>query len=754
MIEKLVSYSYLVVAAVALTSACTADPPIEEGGLSVDRGSGGALLDPCDKDRPCGPKLQCEFHFCVGSAGAGCAADAHCSQIYGLVCRPGEVMGAEQRCAVPALPGEPCREASDCRMGACGPGTGACANVLNTPCHLNADCLAGLRCRFESRSGKRLCLALGSGNEFCDDDSDCAEGRPCQTGLCQVRSGEKCLSDNACPDSHLCLPLGPDGSARSCRPPEPVAGAFCMDRSGCKAPLLCINKRCVKPEDAPCTDSMECAMGLVCRGGECLMPGRKGDSCADASNQPRDSLCATGMLCNAKKLTCVDPASVVEGEACTRDAECAMHAAGVAMKCHAKLQICALPGSVIADVAVSDVQKVSSPADSWTPWQCFEFPAVVTPPGYKIWRYVDTVSHRANGDDAPGFRIAYPNDSKVCVSIFGAKDPLWPWGSKTPTELHFRLNAVAYNPSLMIVNTHPATHSTSCPDTFAGVDNADKQPCITAGEYWYPMALPKDFDGLGLVEVTTYRDPREYASFVSAVASLKELKPRLGDFPGIDVERSLVFATASTQGCGEYIGLRYHGVFWRSGLDVKGYIKHTIVSQTTPIGGVLYDLDYPDPRIAKYLTYLNIRSFNLQADLIRDDTFWDYCGAHKSQAKDEPKTCQPQKPPGNLLPDPIKDALGKAAGEGTEKLCDKFVPVSDLCDAIGKGGEWVAKKLIDLLFGRKTCGSGVDQDAEYRMSKEQTVTGTAFQFEAATGDAKRNDFATISAQVVQLGFKE
>lgn len=236
----------------------------------------------CETDADCADSLACNAGRCnaLGGVGAVCATRAQCGR--GLVC----VSGA---CAAP-LTRATC---SDTDASACG-GLETCG----------APRVDG-RCR--------ATVALGA---VCEDSSACTLGR-CDTGMCAPRSsaGTPCGDPRDCGAGLVC---SFDGDCR----PAGTSGAACVagfGTDGCAAGLACVSSTCrpLPASGRPCSDTGECADGLVCRvepaGVVCGPPRAVGDACAGGNAE-----CGPMGRCDSG--TCA--ARLGDGDTCTFDEDC------------------------------------------------------------------------------------------------------------------------------------------------------------------------------------------------------------------------------------------------------------------------------------------------------------------------------------------------------------------------------------------------------------------------------------------------
>jgi hypothetical protein len=176
---------------------------------------------------------------------------------------------------------------------------------------LAATCLAdvaGMACHTETlpRSCAFLRVGTGAASALCTEDSDCASGR--------------CVGNQASCGSRTCAALAALTEA-------------CSDSWDCAAGLVCAGGTCITPEQqtSACTSDTECAAGLWCNDidgtGACeAIPDQEGDACA-----LHDGLdhCIAGLYCISGM--CVRGAAV--GMTCDATHPCAPNARCVGALC-------------------------------------------------------------------------------------------------------------------------------------------------------------------------------------------------------------------------------------------------------------------------------------------------------------------------------------------------------------------------------------------------------------------------------------
>ncbi len=232
--------------------------------------------------------------------------------------------------------GQPCFDGYDecldgvCRGSAC-PRTCQPRALLDEACNGDAECRAGLYCRFSPLNpGVGQCAMQSSANGACLKDVDCATGLICSQSTCKVlpTAGALCL-DGRCTESNYC-------EGDTCRPRKEL-GAAC-DNHECLTSLVCDSrsKSCVTKvvglHDS-CSDMQRCPNGTVCVGissngvGTCALPADQGESCTNTTDCRPYLSCVTadgGATCERR---------ADAGTACVESFECQSSAHCEASSC-------------------------------------------------------------------------------------------------------------------------------------------------------------------------------------------------------------------------------------------------------------------------------------------------------------------------------------------------------------------------------------------------------------------------------------
>jgi hypothetical protein len=222
---------------------------------------------------PCGVGVQCKSSaFCNGTsgrcedrkrAGAACTDYTECTH---ADCRNGV-------CFEPRT-GAPCVEARDCPNNTCD----AVLHVCTSPRVVSeGEACTGsmLRCgkgqTCSARTGR--CEATQTGSA-CATSNDCPVHEGCLAGQCQPTNAARCGTRLDCLADSYC-------HVGECRPRVPL-GASCLMSVACATEgAQCLFSVCTLPRelDAPCTQTVECKVGLACAGGRCVRAGLLGQPC-------------------------------------------------------------------------------------------------------------------------------------------------------------------------------------------------------------------------------------------------------------------------------------------------------------------------------------------------------------------------------------------------------------------------------------------------------------------------------------------
>lgn len=210
--------------------------------------------------------------LCVEGACVACEEDAQCASdtTYAEAantCREGIC----QPCLA-GTPGCGCDEDGMCASGECIEDVCVmCARGdLDCVCRNNGTCKAGNQCDEQSN----LCVACEPGvqNCPCETDGSCQDGLVCQADVCvpdpctagatgcPCDSGSCSSGADYCDEMGVCQECSSDVPGCACAP-----GDTCEGDNYCDAQTLC--QACPeqdKPESCGCTESTECADGLVC----------------------------------------------------------------------------------------------------------------------------------------------------------------------------------------------------------------------------------------------------------------------------------------------------------------------------------------------------------------------------------------------------------------------------------------------------------------------------------------------------------
>ena len=252
------------------------------------------------------------FAFCRHIVASTVPVGDACSEFF--ACGSGNGVCLEGQCVALPNENETCSEI-------CGDDT-LCINeicvswaLLDENCGENQPCHPSLHCDQNSET----CIMLGNEGDPCVNDSECAAGHGCETGVCINYTGTAC-EDNSCAGNNQCY-----GSSERMCVSHNVVGASCERKDDCAGDLVCVDLICTQAPalGEPCNDGVYCAEGLACAfdfasGAEgCALLPELGASCALGVRGP--SICADGLGCVEN--TCVEMPQL--GDPCTVDNRCA-----------------------------------------------------------------------------------------------------------------------------------------------------------------------------------------------------------------------------------------------------------------------------------------------------------------------------------------------------------------------------------------------------------------------------------------------
>ena len=171
-------------------------------------------------------------------------------------------------------------------------------------------------CTYNSSCESDICLPTGKCapmvdlGEACGAEAACKKPYTCQGGTCaeDPTYGLKlCTNDNACHDSHKCLPSG------YCAV-DAKLGDKCDEYRICTGNMECRDGRCSRQS---CSSQEDCAVNQICEMSQCIEVTilEAGSACSPDS---RTAICAEGLTCMSN--VCSD-GIVVTG--CESDADCA-----------------------------------------------------------------------------------------------------------------------------------------------------------------------------------------------------------------------------------------------------------------------------------------------------------------------------------------------------------------------------------------------------------------------------------------------
>lgn len=231
-------------------------------------------------------------------------------------CQTYALAGADEHCASPHIDcadGLSCVYAPGTPMGTCQPTLAQGERCTSNDVCPDADCLD------MDASGTGHCGPRRTG-EACSDDFDCADDSFCGESLCALaREGSRCAyTGSACSDGSVC-----DGAAMICLP-RAGHGDACQSSVQCAEGADCVDGACrlVLGLGALCdpvpTAVDRCASGASCLDGVCTRL-RLGDACS--------AECASGACENGQ---CV---SLAPGTACTSDGYWDGDSCGIGVEC-------------------------------------------------------------------------------------------------------------------------------------------------------------------------------------------------------------------------------------------------------------------------------------------------------------------------------------------------------------------------------------------------------------------------------------
>lgn len=230
----------------------------------------GAMMQPCDVDRPCAESLTCigsqcvplplpgnpclnglcdSFSYCVANADGGtcfnkkpadvmctdnsqCGAELLCDDL-SQTCQPERVELLGASCTLE----QTCEEGPAC-VGASASMAGICEAPLGSgeSCLSSAECEPQLACASRDGGPQKQCGLRVRQNGNCTTDRDCQALSKCHQGLCAALP----LPGNSCAEVRSCL-WGPCVAL-------PDAGAACTERAGpgtsCSRDADCSSERC------------------------------------------------------------------------------------------------------------------------------------------------------------------------------------------------------------------------------------------------------------------------------------------------------------------------------------------------------------------------------------------------------------------------------------------------------------------------------------------------------------------------------
>lgn len=247
--------------------------------------------DDCLVIQGAGQGYACSDSICVPRVNCvedvECFPDDFCSS--GGICRP---QGG-------------CDSTADCKDEEFCSGSNLC--TPNEQCRVDEDCkIAGEFCSRIPENAQ--CIAVGT----CLGNEDCAPGRACASGVCEVVAAS-CTSNavevldvdgNAglvCPNGDTCCGAGEFCSFSGTPSGLCLALGLCRDDSDCTGGFVCDGQfRCVAADDNACVSDGDCTDGEFCSlSGGCLAVG----SCAV------DADCRSSERCGGEYVCLPDPTS-------------------------------------------------------------------------------------------------------------------------------------------------------------------------------------------------------------------------------------------------------------------------------------------------------------------------------------------------------------------------------------------------------------------------------------------------------------
>jgi hypothetical protein len=261
---------------------CTSDIQCQS---TTGRCEGCACVPKLDTGGPCDETTDCTSGKCGASFAASpldCAQTDVCIECDSNTQCNGTTGRCDDCACVPKdLPLQPCKEATDCVSGRCGPGVAADANDCDKV-GVCAECDADNQCNGSTgRCDGCLCIPKVLNTAPCNEATDCVSGK-CGPGVaadplnCDVQgSCAECDADNQCATGRC------DGCACI---PKLLANQPCDEASDC------VNGRCGPSLNA---DPNDCATSGVCA--ECDADNQCGtgrcDGCACLQKLPKDAAC-------------------------------------------------------------------------------------------------------------------------------------------------------------------------------------------------------------------------------------------------------------------------------------------------------------------------------------------------------------------------------------------------------------------------------------------------------------------------------
>jgi MYXO-CTERM domain-containing protein len=207
------------------------------------------LAQTCAGDGSCGPLQEqlCAPQVCSGiRCGGGCTTDANCGT--GKYCSAGV-------CVAKLPPGTPCGASTQCGSGFCIDGVccdkacgeqceacndpsnvGRCVPVTGSPHGGRTPCIGTAACAGQCDGNLVTACVLPSADTLCGK-AVCTEGVTHDTPKCN--GAGTCIAGNATD----CYPFGCGSDGKSC-------SSSCASDSDCASGLLCRNGGCVLPPDA------------------------------------------------------------------------------------------------------------------------------------------------------------------------------------------------------------------------------------------------------------------------------------------------------------------------------------------------------------------------------------------------------------------------------------------------------------------------------------------------------------------------